>query len=97
MPIPLYDEEQGRITATVRTVQQRYSGKRNTLENLYALETEIRERLQMIGFEAIVDVTPSFEQKPIEVVVTARIDKKHEFDFDKKKFEVIKSRKEGGN
>jgi hypothetical protein len=96
MPIPLYDHEQGRITAAVRSVQQRYWGKSNTLENLYNLESEIRQRLEQIGFESIVDVTPCFEEKPIEVRVTKRIDQKHDFDHELKKHEVIESRKKGG-
>lgn len=95
MAVPLYDYEAQRIQEIVRQVQSKYFGKSNTLENLYALEREIVGRLEDFGFKAFVDITPSFEEKPIEVRVEERIERK-DFDVEFKGHEVRKSREKGG-
>ena len=96
MPVQLYDHEAQRITEVVRQVQTKYYGKSNTLENLYALESEIKGRLQDLGFHSIVDITPCFEGEPIEVRVEGRINKNHDFDHELKRHEIRKSRERGG-
>lgn len=96
MALPLYDHEAQQIQDTVRKVQSKYYGRSNTLENLYSLEREIVGKLQDLGFNSIVDITPCFDGQPIEVRVESRIDKNHDFDHDLKRYEVKKSREAGG-
>ena len=97
MAIPIYDYEGQQIENTVRQVHVKYFGKSNTIENMTALEKEIIGRLKDIGFNAIVDVTPCLEDppKPIDVRVESRVDKKHDFDHNLKRWEIQKAKERG--
>lgn len=98
MPLPVYDFESQHMIQIIKQVQSKYFGKANTTQNLENLEKEIVGKLADFGFRAIVDVTPCFEDppRPIDVRVEERIDRSHDFDFELKKHEVRKSKKDGG-
>lgn len=95
MGLILYDEEQKKIRATVAQTQMKYHDRPFTYANLHEMHKELTGKLNDLGFDVTVDVTPLFEYKPVDVVINSRLSGE-EFDHDKKRDEILKSRKQGG-
>ena len=64
-------------------------------ELLTAWHDEVIHRYHQIGFAAECDITPALAGlAPPKIEIVGRLSD-HEFDFDKKKWEVLKSRENG--
>jgi hypothetical protein len=59
------------------------------------LSNEIKSRMEELGFNVIVDPTPTLEGLPVDVRIESRINPTP-FDHEKKRHEIKKSRKAGG-
>jgi hypothetical protein len=92
--VDLYEEEAIKIVDTIQAVQQKYQGKENNGDNLLRLQQELVGRLADLGFGAVVDVTPTLEDKPVTVSIEERLDNQP-FDAERKRYEV-KQRVEKG-
>jgi hypothetical protein len=90
----LLDSEAEAIRKEVEYVQEKFMGKEFTSHNLELLQKELIGRIEDLGFEAIVDVTPLFEFQPVMVSIGGRLE--GHFDHEKKAHEVKTSRKKGG-
>jgi hypothetical protein len=93
--LELYDSEVKEVYRTIRQIQTKWSGKPNTAENMSLISNEIKGRMEDLGFRVIVDPTPTIEGLPVDVRIESRIHP-HNFDHEKKRHEVKKSRKQGG-
>ncbi len=98
----LYDEDQERIQKVGINLNQKYQyilrrmdetpmSKKNR-QLLTAWHDEVIHRYQEIGWVAECDITPALAGlAPPTIEIVGRVEN-HEFDFDKKKWEVLKSR-----
>ena len=91
----LLDSEAEAIRKEVEYVQEKFMGREFTSHNLELLQSELIGRIEDLGFEAIVDVTPLFEFQPVMVSIAGRKDNKP-FDHEKKAHEVKENRRKGG-
>lgn len=92
--IELYPDEQNRVIEVLTALQRRWTGKPDIAENLRAMSSEAEQRLESIGFKAIV----SFENYGIapdgnyyrtpEVTVVGRVKPEAEHDYERHAFEV---------
>lgn len=92
--IELYPDEQNRVIEVLTTIQRRWTGRPDTSENLQAMASEAEQRLESIGFKAIV----SFENLSLapdlnyyrtpEVTIIDRVKTETEHDYERHAFEV---------
>lgn len=87
MMVNLYQNEVEDITKVVEKVSQSWWGKTASGENLALFHKELLGRLQDIGFEADVDVTPVLAGLPATVAITNRIEST-DFDIEKRQHEL---------
>lgn len=85
--VDLYEKEKDLVVETVQKIQSKYWGKTASGENLLRLQNEIVGRLEDIGFQVTVDVTPVLEGDPVTVRIDRRLDDKP-FDSERKRWEV---------
>ena len=85
--VNLYQNEVEEITNVVEKVSKSWWGKTASGENLALLHKELLGRLQDIGFEADVDVTPVLAGMPATVAIVNRIEEK-DFDIEKRQHEL---------
>ena len=93
--VNLYDFEKDAILKLVQSISEKWWGKPNTPANLAELHNELVGRLADLGYKTTVDVTPTIAGKPIDVRIDDRI-QQIEFDYDKHRDEIRKSRELGG-
>jgi hypothetical protein len=89
--LDLYDEQLFEIYAITQLVQKRFEDKEDSLTNLNEMKNELEGRLYDAGYVARVEVGTV----PVSVVIDDLVEYK-EFDFEKKGWEVQKSRESGG-
>lgn len=99
----LYDEEQLKIYKRGIQVQRRWREIARTIEitNLKDTSKKLNEfhkyavgEFEKLGFIAEVDVTPIWADKPPTISIIGRTEY-HEFDHDRKRYEVRKAKEEG--
>ncbi len=95
----LYDDDEQKIRAILEPVVQKWGRKSNSAENLQLFHQEVIGRLRDGGYEAQVDVTPTLAGKPPVVSIVGRVDlldEGVEFDVERHRYDIRKSREQGG-
>jgi hypothetical protein len=92
----LYDHEIRQIGKIWHQLQEKYRLKPNTPANLDSLESEAKHRFFEAGFrvELEFDINEGYPQPILEIV--GRVNPAPAFDYEKKVWEVQKSREKGG-
>ena len=102
--IDIYDSELPKIGKVSQDLNQKWNFLARRLdgatgakliEALNIFSQEVTGRFQEIGFIAEVDVAPVYMNMPPSITIVDRLIKT-EFDYEKKGWEVKKSRAEGG-
>lgn len=94
--IELTDKEAKNIIVTVEKIQQKHmDGSEATGEKLGLLANELEGRLNDLGYDVTVDVTPLFAGEPPVVRINSRIDGPDVLGVEYKRYEVRKRTERG--
>lgn len=89
--IELSDSEARQIIATVEKVRTKHmDGSEITGEKLGRLANELEGRLNDLGYDVTVDVTPLFGGEPPSVRIDGKLDRPDELGVEQKMYEVKK-------
>lgn len=102
--VNVYDEEYKQIEKLGVNIQSRWREVGRTIDIANSKETAkkcnefakwVEGEFEKLGFIALVDTTPIYADRPPTISLVSRMED-HEFDHEKKKREVEKSRERGG-
>lgn len=94
----LYDHEIHDINALTYKIMKKYEKRELSKESVAEMEKEIVGRFFDLGFHVEVDfLSWLVDQEPAPtIIVNSRVNVAKEFDYDKKRYEVLQDRKLNG-